>query len=56
VYVVQERAVCVIFIKCIEVFYISVDVWYVGDEYEESQKCLSGLAERSMFYIVYEFY
>jgi hypothetical protein len=33
------------------VFYISVDVWYMGDEYEESQECLSGQAERSCMFL-----
>jgi hypothetical protein len=50
-YGVKERVVYVIYIKCIEVFYISVDVWYMGDEYEESQKCLSELAERSCLFL-----
>jgi hypothetical protein len=50
VYGVKERVVCVIYIKCIKVLYISVDVWCMGDEYEESQKCLSGLAERSCMF------
>jgi hypothetical protein len=38
-------------IKCIEVVYISTEVWYTGDEYEVSQECLSGLAERSCMFL-----
>jgi len=41
---VKEHVVCVIFIKI--VLYNFVVVWYVGDEYEESYKCLSVLSER----------
>jgi hypothetical protein len=47
----KECAVCVIYIKCIEVFYISVEVWYMGDECEESQECLPGLAGRSCMFL-----
>jgi hypothetical protein len=35
-YGAKERVICVIYIKCIEVFYISIEVWYMGDEYEGS--------------------
>jgi hypothetical protein len=42
--------VCVICIKFIEVLYISVEVWYMGDEYEESYECLFVLAERSSMF------
>jgi hypothetical protein len=54
VYGAKERVVCVIYIKCIEVLYISVEVWYMGDEYEESQGCLSGLAERSCVFLYHK--
>jgi hypothetical protein len=48
---VKEHVVCVICIKCIEVLYISIEVCYIGDEYEESYECLSGMAERSFMFL-----
>jgi hypothetical protein len=44
-------SVCVINIKCVEVLYISVEVWHMEDEYEESYECLSVLAERSCMFL-----
>jgi hypothetical protein len=34
-------------IKYVEVLYISIKVWYMEDEYEESYECLPVLVERS---------
>ena len=57
VYGVKEHVVCVICIKCTEVLYISVEVWYMGDEYEESYEHLFVLQQEVVcFYIVYELY
>ena len=50
-YGVKECVVCVICITRIEVLYISVEVWYLGDEYEESYECLFVLAEISCMFL-----
>jgi type III secretory pathway component EscT len=38
-------------IKCVEVLYISVEIWYMDNEYEESYECLSILAEWSCMFL-----
>jgi len=51
VYGVKEHGMSAICIKCIEVLHISVEVWYMGDEYEESYECLLVSTERNCMFL-----